>query len=194
LSGSGLPRDAAWFERLYKRCQRDVHKTLTRYAGAGKTAEDLTEETFLKALEHRDQTPDDEDEVLFWLLRVARNTALDNIERASRRPLDLTAEYVDSGQLPTSQQATDRDPHARIDDRVDMHWALRRLKPTDRELLLRRYSDDIPIEQLAAELHVSRNTLEKRLQRARDRLELLMTKNNSPAALWQHARGAEDPK
>ena len=63
-------------------------------------------------------------------------------------------------------------PHEPPDPDLPNHLdaALAALSPTDRELLIRRYFQNHPIADIAAALHLSDNTLSKRLARALEKL------------------------
>ncbi|MGN7725982.1 RNA polymerase sigma factor [Luteimonas sp. 22616] len=83
-----LVRRARWgqeaaFAELYRRHARAIHALALRLTGNPSTAEDITQECFLKMLQFlgdlRDGTP-----LRPWLKRVAANAAIDRIRRDGR--------------------------------------------------------------------------------------------------------------
>jgi RNA polymerase sigma-70 factor (ECF subfamily) len=83
--------DQAAFAALVRRSQPDVWRLCAHLAGRGR-ADDLTQETFLRVWtalpRYRQQAS-----VRTWLLAIARNTAIDGLRAASRRPVGV--ELVD---------------------------------------------------------------------------------------------------
>lgn len=83
-----LVRRARWgqqaaFAELYRRHARAIHALALRLTGNPSTAEDITQECFLKMLQFlggfRDDTP-----LRPWLKRVAANAAIDRLRRDRR--------------------------------------------------------------------------------------------------------------
>ncbi len=77
------PAGAHGLERLYQDYQRPILAYLLRLVGQRETAEDLCQETFVKALRgwaHRDSQAN----AAAWLYRIATNTAYDHLRRCRR--------------------------------------------------------------------------------------------------------------
>ena len=125
-------------------------------------AEDLTQETFLKA--HR-MLPSFASPRAFpaWIFTIARRTALNHF-RAARPAEPVDPEYAASGPDP-AQSASDRDRWRNL-------WARARhcLKPAQYEVLWLRYAEELSIGEIAeitrrsplhvrVLLHRGRNTL-----------------------------------
>ncbi|WP_417472515.1 RNA polymerase sigma factor [Luteimonas mephitis] len=111
----------AAFAEIYRRHARAIHSLALRLTGNHATAEDITQECFLKMLQFlgglRDGTP-----LRPWLKRVAANAAIDRIRRDRR----LVAIEDDD-----TQPANGSDPllHA------ESLGLLRRLSPTERTVV-----------------------------------------------------------
>jgi len=92
--------DQAAFAALVRRSQPDVWRLCAHLAGR-RRADDLTQETFLRVWtalpRYRRQAS-----VRTWLLAIARNTAIDALRAASRRPVSV--ELVDD---PTASATPD---------------------------------------------------------------------------------------
>jgi RNA polymerase sigma-70 factor, ECF subfamily len=166
-----IPRDDARFEALFKRFHHDVFRFLIRYTGQRQQAEDLTEETFLRAYKYGGFPDDEGDHARAWLFKTARRLAADAYRRGKREaePFDMND--------PSFPEPVGDDFAGRLADKIDVRRALRRLNPADRTLLWAYYNAE-PIEQIAAELGVRVNTAHKRLNRARLRAERQYRRNN----------------
>src|SRR4051794_5208335 len=62
---------------------RRIFVQIYRIVGNVADAQDLAQETFIKALQHQEQLKD-EQKAAHWLSRIARNTAIDFLRRNSR--------------------------------------------------------------------------------------------------------------
>ncbi|MGH2475926.1 MAG: RNA polymerase subunit sigma-70, partial [Candidatus Limnocylindrales bacterium] len=80
----GKSQDTAFSERL-ERHRRELHVHCYRMLGSFEEAEDLVQETFVRAWSNR-ASVDGESWFRAWLYRVATNACIDAIRRRSRRP------------------------------------------------------------------------------------------------------------
>src|SRR5215210_7085637 len=71
------------FAQHVNRHRRELHVHCYRMLGSFEEAEDLVQETFLRAGRHRDQF--DGSALRAWLYRIATNACLDFIRRKGRR-------------------------------------------------------------------------------------------------------------
>src|SRR2546426_9657393 len=63
---------------------RRIFVQIYRIVGNAADAQDLAQETFIKALQRQDQLKDDQ-KAAHWLSRIATNTALDFLRRSEER-------------------------------------------------------------------------------------------------------------
>jgi RNA polymerase sigma-70 factor (ECF subfamily) len=92
--------DPAVFAELYRRHVDRVYRSLVGRLGDADLAQDLTAQTFLAALEGlRDYRG--EGAFAAWLLRIARNKAMDHFRRTRRTvPLEAVVEMADPAPPP----------------------------------------------------------------------------------------------
>ena len=139
---------------------------LLRIVSQRETAEDLCQETFVKALRAWEQQNPPAN-VQAWLFRIATNTAYDYLRRQRRiRFLALDASpppSVDDHELAT-----------RLDAASAVARAFRRLSPHQRVLLLQHYYADRSIPDIAALLECRQATINTRLFRARAQLRKVL--------------------
>jgi RNA polymerase sigma-70 factor (ECF subfamily) len=126
-------------------------------------AEDVVIETLLTAFE-RGGDIRDERALRAWLLRVATNGALGRKRRIARVvPLELTSGTASTGDLAT-EAAT----------RITLLDGVEALPTQMRAALVLRYYADLSVDEVAAALGKSPNTIKAQLQAALDRLRTHM--------------------
>jgi RNA polymerase sigma-70 factor (ECF subfamily) len=158
-------RDAALeVERLYRAHQRPITAYLVRLVGNRETAEDLCQETFLKAMRAWERH-DPHASAVSWLYRIATNAAYDSLRR--QRALRWTS----------LDHANDlAGPESGAEERVlagaIMRAALARLPPGHRAALLLT-SGGYTAGEVASALRCSPTAVRMRLYRARARLREL---------------------
>lgn len=154
---------------------------LTRQPGQ---AQDLFQEAWLKLVRSPPELNSDED-VLPWLLRVARNDWISRTRRERRwGPLAGPEQHEDLAPDP-EQQLQGQELQARLSA------ALGRLSEADREVLLLLGVEGLSHEQAARVLELSAVALRQRLSRARARLqaELGMEAESSTLTRLQVVKG-----
>lgn len=143
---------------LYDESLGEVYGYLLRRCGSRTTAEDLTAETFLAAVDalRGDRPPDLS---VAWLIRVARNKLVDHWRRREREERKLALLHAEP------------DP---VDDAWDVvldvgiaQDVLATLVPQHRAALALRYFDDLPTAEVAGLLGRSEGATEVLLVRAR---------------------------
>ena len=135
---------------------------MTRHA---QDAEDLTQQTFIKAYRALDRF-DTSRSLVAWLLTIARRTALNHF-RDSRRFEEFSEETADVAASPARE--------AEHHDRVDNLWAeARRLLPAKQyEVLWLRFGEDLSVEETARVTGLTKTHIKILVFRARHKLEKL---------------------
>lgn len=125
----------------------------TMLTGDRATAEDVVQETLVRAWRHRASLAAGQGSLRGWLLTVARNVVIDGVRRARTVPV-----------APREMAVGD---HAdTVTDRVAVTHALRHLRAHHREVLFRLYFEDRSVAQTAAELGVAEGTVKSRAHHA----------------------------
>lgn len=128
---------------------RDVLAYTTALTGDRATAEDVAQETLVRAWHHRATLVLGQASLRSWLLTTARNVVFDN----ARRARDV---LTGAGDVPVSDHAD------AVADRVAVRRALLRLRPHHREVLFHLYFEDRSVTQTAACLGVAEGTIKSR--------------------------------
>lgn len=151
-----------WFDHVLPRVYGYF---ITRVGGDIHTAEDLTQETLLAAVDSRGLAT--ADEPLAWLFAIARHKLLDHYRQQDRRRLRITfldavtqATLADDRFLPELDLAT-------VQTRDTIIATLQELSPRQRGAIVLRYLDGLDVPTTAAMLGVSIHAAESLLARGR---------------------------
>jgi RNA polymerase sigma factor (sigma-70 family) len=139
-----------------------VYSYVAYRIGGGPDAEDVTSETFERAVRYRHSYDPAHGTPLAWVLGIARRCTNDAL--SARRPTSL--ELVDA-EAPG-------DLAAEAADRLELEAALAQLPPTDVELLSLRYGADLSAKQIADALHATPGAVRVGLHRAHARLRAIL--------------------
>lgn len=143
---------------------RRVFLLIYRVVGNVADAQDLTQEAFIKALQRQDQLKD-LDKAAHWLSRIASNTAIDFLRRSGRvsfSELEELPEPVLRSTAENPEQAV-----LRSEQRRTLEASLDVLTERERTALLLRDVEDMPAEEVAAQLNCSKATVRSHIANAR---------------------------
>lgn len=146
---------------------------IARVAGSAADAEDLAQETFLKAFGAIGRF-DGRSALFTWMYRIAVNTARDWVDHRRRRPaVPLHGPEGPRHDPPAPGPGPDEQA-VRAEERAAVHRALARLPEPFRGTLVLREMEGLSYGEIAATLGVSIGTVESRIFRARTRLRALL--------------------
>ena len=129
--------------------------------GDGAEAEDITSETFERALRYRASYKPSHGEPVSWLIGISRRCIADAVK--ARLDLGEPDELVAPGELESEAVL-----------RIDIARAMAELDERSRELLALRYGADLTAKQIATVLDVRTNAVEVALHRALGRLRAVL--------------------
>jgi RNA polymerase sigma-70 factor, ECF subfamily len=137
---------------------RRVYAYVAYRIGDGPDAEDVTSETFERAVRYRRSYDRSKGEPIEWLIGIARRVIAG---RAGLRevPMEELPETPDPNTIET-----------RVVSAIVLRSAVARLEERDRDLIALRYGADLSIREMSELLGIRTNTLEVALHRARARL------------------------
>ena len=150
------------FGVLYRRHCARVHSLCARMCGGGPQADDLAQESFLRALRHRHTFRGDA-RFTTWLYRVARNVCLQHLADAAREHAAR-----ERWQGEASAEVT---VEAHVEDGVDdraarVAAAMSRLHPSHREVLVLARIEDLSFVDVAEILGCTPGAARVRAHRA----------------------------
>jgi RNA polymerase sigma factor (sigma-70 family) len=169
LIGRARQGDALAWETIVRQQQQAVFRLAYLRLGDVDEAEDVTQETFIRAVQALDRFQLDRP-LRPWLLRIAANLAanrrrgLGRYWAALRRSLEVLPEATDS---PGENLQQEQDTQA-------LWRALRRLRPLDQEVIYLRYFLELSVTETAEAAGVAPGTVKSRLNRALSRLRTVI--------------------
>src|SRR5712671_3419743 len=172
--------DTTAFNELVRRYERKIFRLAQHITQNREDAEDVLQETFLKAFEHLDQFQGNS-KFYTWIVRIAVNQALMKLrKRKSDRSVSLD-EQIDTGEDTVVREiaAWDPDPEERF-SREELHGILTEaidgLAPIYRTVFTLRDVDGLSTEETAEALELSVPAVKSRLLRARLQLRDKLTR------------------
>lgn len=167
-----LAGDETAFAMLVERYQKQVHALAWRTIGDFHIAQDITQETFLKA-HQKLATLEDPQRFSGWLKAIATRHCLawfrekrlniqlsENISRTTKRNDPYSGYLVGEQAKEASQELRE----------IVKKW-LAKLSESERTVITLHYFDGMSCEEIAVFLGVTTNTIKSRLNRARNRLK-----------------------
>jgi RNA polymerase sigma-70 factor, ECF subfamily len=163
-------RDPELLGRLIEQYQHRLFRYLVYFTGDRQLADDLFQETWLRVIE-RGRQYDGRSDFVAWLLRLAHNLAVDHFR--TRRGVSLD-ELTDPEremplQLPDARP-TPFEQLASSQERERVLACLGGLPAPYREVLVLRFQEEMPLEEIAQVIAVPLATVKSRLYRALDQL------------------------
>jgi RNA polymerase sigma-70 factor (ECF subfamily) len=169
-------REAAYRE-LIRRYERPVFALLFRMVRDRELAEDLAQETFIKAL-NAIESYRPEFKFSSWIFKIANNAAIDHLRR---RELDtLSLDGSPHAETPEQMQATALQIGARQESPLDaveakelggaIEQAIAQLRPEYRSCILLRHVEGRAYEEIAEILNLPLGTVKTYIHRARNEL------------------------
>jgi RNA polymerase sigma-70 factor (ECF subfamily) len=163
LAAAAKNGDRCAFGTLIRRHQRRIFAIAMRFLGNQADAEDLVQETFLRAWRAIGSF-EPERPFAPWLLKIASNRALTELEGRRRRPQEELSETL-VARVPSPEEETER---RRLEE--SLHVAVTALPEDQRMILLLRVMEGLSYRAIAATLDVPVGTVMSRLSRARETL------------------------
>jgi RNA polymerase sigma-70 factor (ECF subfamily) len=172
--------DTRAFSELVERYERKIYRLAKHITQNDEDAEDVLQESFMKAYTHLDSFQGDS-KFYTWLVRIAVNEALMKLrKRKSDRTVSLD-EPQDTGEdLVTREIAVwDDDPekkYSREELAEILDEAVQSLKPSFRTVFVLRDIEELSTEDTAQTLGISIPAVKSRLLRARLQLREKLTR------------------
>jgi RNA polymerase sigma-70 factor (ECF subfamily) len=163
------------FEQIVRRYQRPVIALIARMTGDRALAEDLAQDTFVKAFRNLSAF-DASRRLSSWLFRIAHNSAIDALRRAA--PVVVPLDAADEGgdrppRLPASSPEPDPVERGALADALES--ALGHLRPDYRAAVVLRYEEGLSFEEIGHVLGVPEVTARSHVHRARKELARHLT-------------------
>ena len=162
------------FAELVDRYQRQLFGFLGRLGMSQAQAEDIAQETFLRAWTHLNSYQPERAQFVTWLFTIARNLAYNALQKEPHQHemLDTVIPEPASEQPDPAQVMESAQQHARL------HSALRQLPLPDRSALALVYVHELGLADVARIENDSLAAIKTRLHRAKQRLRAILQSDN----------------
>ncbi|MEW5701673.1 MAG: sigma-70 family RNA polymerase sigma factor [Candidatus Zixiibacteriota bacterium] len=179
--------DRTQFERLVKGQLDSLYRTALRMTRNAADAEDLVQDTCLKAYRYFDRFEEGSN-LRAWLFKILTNLFINRYRKESKAPTQV--EYDEAGEFQLYSRMVDggaalgQSPEKNLFDRLlgsDIEQAIDDLPEDFRIVVVMAFVEGLSYEEIAAALDVPMGTVKSRLFRGRKLLQ---------KALWERARQA----
>lgn len=165
--------DTQAFETLVKKYQKPIYYLCHRMTGAHQSADDLSQETFIKAFLSLPKFKEGKN-FFTWIRKIAVNSALNYLKiRKREKPL---SDYQE--QTPVNPRTLDREMPQEKLERIQMEQkfkdALQSLPSDQRAIFILKVYENQSYKNIAQILSIPHGTVMSRLNRARQKLKKAM--------------------
>jgi RNA polymerase sigma factor (sigma-70 family) len=160
--------DAAAWEPLVLAHQQAVFRLSYLLLGDSDDAEDIAQETFLRAWKHL-QRFDAARPLRPWLLSIASNLASNRRRSAGRYFAALTRAFRSEPPVPSLEEK-----NAKHTEANELWKAVQTLNMPDQQIIYLRYFLDLSVAETAETLQIAEGTVKSRLNRALEKLRAVI--------------------
>lgn len=166
------------YAKLMDRYRDSIYFMMLKMVKNADDADDLTIEAFGKAFNRLDQyTPNFAFST--WLFKIASNNSIDFIRKKRIKVTSMNTGYTtDDGEaimIDARSETHDPEENMMHQQKIKlMRAVVDQLKPRYRELIVKRYFEELSYEEIAEEFNLPLGTVKAQLFRARDFLANLM--------------------
>jgi RNA polymerase sigma-70 factor, ECF subfamily len=163
-----LPGNAdAAIRQLYSHHAKALHGYVERFCPDRASADDIVQETFIRAWRHLPQLSADDRPIRPWLFRVARNLLIDADRAARARPMIVQAPWAEDARAePAAEDARGDSGLDQVLDRELVSAALQHLSPAHRTVLVETFYHGGTLATVARQLGIPHGTARSRLHYA----------------------------
>ena len=180
LLNSYLSGDKGAISQLIERHSRRVREYIRMMVKDGDVADDIFQETFIKAVRVIDQGRyTDNGKFLSWILRIAHNQVIDHFRslKQQKQVNESDAGYNVLGTLRFAEQTVE-DEMVSAQINADVRRLVELLPDEQREVVMLRYYSGLSFREIAEQTNVSINTALGRMRYALINLRKLIKENN----------------
>lgn len=150
---------------LFNRHHKHVFNFLHKMCGDKMLSEDLTQEVFYKLMKYRSSY--NNGKFISWLFTIARNSMNTHFRRVSKNYEEL--DTIDYKMIIQEEEK---------EDYSDLHLAINKLEPSDRELVILNRFQEIKYEELAQIVGSTPGAVKTKVSRALKKLKTIYIESN----------------
>lgn len=165
--------DSVAWEQIVHTFSRRVYNLAYRFTNRHESAEDLTQEVFVRVYRSLDQYDPHAGDLANWLMRLARNLVIDDYRKRVRTPTDVGEDLTDH-EFHLRSHADTPDRRVERQERAgQVHQAIAKLPPDLRECVILRDIEELTYQEIVDILEIPLGTVKSRINRGR--IELAKT-------------------
>ena len=166
--------DSVALEQVVHESSRRVYNLAYRFTGRHESAEDLTQEVFVRVYRSLEQYDPQAGDLANWLMRLARNLVIDDYRRRGRTPTDVGEDLNDHEyRLESHLDSPDRGVE-RQERSSQVHVAISKLPPDLRECVILRDIEEMAYQEIVDILRIPVGTVKSRINRGRIELAKIL--------------------
>lgn len=150
---------------LFERHHKHVYNFLYKMSGDKMLSEDITQEVFYKLMKYRASY--NNGKFVSWLFTIARNSMNTHFRRVSRNIDDIDG--LDHKLFATEVEK---------EEYTDLHLAINKLDPSDRELVILNRFQEIKYDELAEIVGSTPGAVKTKVSRALKKLKTIYFQNS----------------
>ena len=155
------------FKKLVERHSQRIFTTIYLIVKDQYTAEDLMQETFIKAIRTiKSGSYNEEGKFLPWILRIAHNLAIDHFRKAKRYPTIVTEEGSSVFNNMEFSESSFEELQVQKDTYAKLRALISQLPQAQKEVLIMRHYMKMSFKEIAEATDVSINTALGRMRYA----------------------------
>lgn len=162
-------KDRAALSYLYDHYADAIYGVVQRIVGQNDVAEEVLQDAFMRYWEKIDQFDADKGRLFTWMLRIARNLALDKLRSKGMKQQSKSDSISDNVGILDSKLYTET-----VTDPIGLESALKDLNEEQRFVVDKLYFRGYTQSELAKEYNIPLGTVKTRLRAAMVRLRKLI--------------------
>ena len=156
------------FNKVYEQHAELVYRFLLRLCGDARLAEDLMQDTFLKAMQNVDRF-DNRCKFTTWLCQIAKNTYYDSLRKKKNHSMEELPDDLDSGQS-FEEQILDNE------SALEIRKLIHRLPEPYKEVFLLRFYGELSFREIGEIFEKSEGWGRVTYLRSREMLKAYLTR------------------
>lgn len=167
--------DGTAWEEIVMLYSRRIFNLAYRFTSSVETAEDLTQEVFVRIYKTLDQYDPKQGDLSNWLMRLARNLIIDDYRHRQRNPQDSFAEDVEahSFHLRTAGNSAQKEIE-RKELAAQVQQGIDKLPPDLRTCVILRDIEELSYQEIVDVLKIPEGTVKSRINRGRIELAKIL--------------------
>ena len=167
--------DGAAWEEIVQTYSRRVYNLAYRFTSRADSAEDLTQDVFVRVYRSLDQYNPKQGDLQNWLMRLARNLIIDDYRKRQRAPQDDIADDLDDHKyhLRSAENSVQREME-RHELGAQVQSGIDKLSADLRTCVILRDIEELSYQEIVDLLKIPEGTVKSRINRGRIELAKIL--------------------